>query len=235
MSCSIIRGVACPEELSPHALYMRLKRLCEMTATGKLNVSQEVHEQYTTGNREELALALVLALKTHGFGDGKKTRELVRAEFAQQMVRVKEVSKLREEEVEGGWYTIERMQKELSYSKALREKMVAYCTRFKSVLTRKFKYDESQLEYFIETATTVKVKRSELEQLRMQEAMEEVSASVNLGQLHCRQRRASRTRRRRLAWMSCSRKGHRWGTSSCRSLRLESCRSQRLQQSLRRA
>ena len=187
--------VICVEELSPHALYMRLKRLCESTAKGKLNVSQDVHDQYVSGNREELALAMVLALKAHGFGDSKKTRELVRAEFAQQMVRVKEVSKLREEEVEGGWFTTKRMDKELHYSKALRDKVVAYCTRFKSVLTRKFKYDESQLEYFIETATTVKVKRSELEQLRRQDALEEVWPLCCFGMQTCRHRASRRSRR----------------------------------------
>ena len=35
------------------------------------------------------------------------------------MVKIKVVSRAREEEVEGGWYTEERMEKDLGYSKIL--------------------------------------------------------------------------------------------------------------------
>eukprot|EP00435_Cladocopium_sp_Y103_P014394 s303_g3.t1 len=41
------------------------------------------------------------------------------AEFATQLVKIKEVSRAREEEIEGGWYTEERMEKDLGYSKML--------------------------------------------------------------------------------------------------------------------
>lgn len=57
---------------------MRLRRLCERKAGGKLNVAPEVHEAWVSGNREELALALTHALKLHGFADSKKIRNQVR-------------------------------------------------------------------------------------------------------------------------------------------------------------
>eukprot|EP00435_Cladocopium_sp_Y103_P019586 s2851_g4.t1 len=59
-------------------------------------------------------------------------------------MHIKELQRMKEEEIEGGWYTEEKMQKELSYSS-------------------KFKYDENVTEYFVETADTVKVKRHELD------------------------------------------------------------------------
>ena len=55
------------QELSPHALYMRLKRLCGRTAAGKLQVPESIHNQWLTGSRDELLLALTRSLKTHGF------------------------------------------------------------------------------------------------------------------------------------------------------------------------
>ena len=58
---------------------MRLKRLCEPTKTGKLQVAPDVNQQWMTGCREELSLALVKALKQHGFSADKKTRDKVRA------------------------------------------------------------------------------------------------------------------------------------------------------------
>ena len=66
------------EELSPHALYMRLRRLCTPTGTGRLQVSPEVADQWSSGNRDELQLALVMALKQHGYDDTAAVRKLVR-------------------------------------------------------------------------------------------------------------------------------------------------------------
>ena len=59
---------------------MRLKRLCERKQKGNLQVSDEVHSQWLTGNRDELMLALVRALKSveNGFNNDKKTRTKVR-------------------------------------------------------------------------------------------------------------------------------------------------------------
>ena len=46
---------------------------------------------------------------------GKDTKPC-QAEFGQQMVYVKERQKEKEQEIEGGWYTEERMASELKYS-----------------------------------------------------------------------------------------------------------------------
>lgn len=72
-SCNLL------QELSPHALYMRLKRLCSRTSAGKLNVAPEVHTQWQEGDRDQLTYALVRALKQHGLGSDKSTRDAVRA------------------------------------------------------------------------------------------------------------------------------------------------------------
>lgn len=66
------------EELTPHALYMRLKRICEVKPSGKCAVSEEIRTQFERGNRDELTLALVQALKLVGFGTSKKERDHVR-------------------------------------------------------------------------------------------------------------------------------------------------------------
>lgn len=65
---------------------MRLRRLCEKKSGGKLNCDPDVHEQWLSGNRESLALALVHALKTYGFADNKKTRDAVRVPGFQKNV-----------------------------------------------------------------------------------------------------------------------------------------------------
>lgn len=44
---------------------------------------------------------------------------LGQAEFGEQLVRIKERSRARLEEIEGGWYSEERMDKDLGYSKCL--------------------------------------------------------------------------------------------------------------------
>lgn len=66
------------QELSDHAIYMRLKRLCEPTGTGRVQCSADIAEQWKTGCRDTLTLALVRALKAHGTKDDKKTRDAVR-------------------------------------------------------------------------------------------------------------------------------------------------------------
>ena len=66
------------QELTPHAIYMRLRRLCEKKTSGRLQVTPEIHEQWARGCRDELCLAMVNALKMHGTEDNKKTRDAVR-------------------------------------------------------------------------------------------------------------------------------------------------------------
>ena len=52
--------------------------MCQRTAKGKLQVSEEVHNQWQTGDRSELELALVRALKIHGVDDNHAVRQQVR-------------------------------------------------------------------------------------------------------------------------------------------------------------
>lgn len=65
------------QELSTHAVYMRLKRLCEMKVGG-LQVDEATHKEWMEGNRDTLALALTTALRKFGFQNNKKTRDAVR-------------------------------------------------------------------------------------------------------------------------------------------------------------
>lgn len=67
------------QELTPHALYMRLKRLCEVKPSGKCAVDDTIRQQFETGNRDQLTLSLVMALKKFGFEATKKCRDSVRA------------------------------------------------------------------------------------------------------------------------------------------------------------
>ena len=57
---------------------MRLKRLCEKKKGDKLQVDARIHEQWMSGDRDQLALALTTALKSNGFSIDKKTRDSVR-------------------------------------------------------------------------------------------------------------------------------------------------------------
>lgn len=75
----LLRNFEPCQELTTHALYMRLKRLCQKTPAGKLNVDQTIHEQWTSGNRDELLLALVRSMKACGFDSSHRTRMNVRA------------------------------------------------------------------------------------------------------------------------------------------------------------
>lgn len=76
---------ACPywQDLSPHAIYMRLKRLCERKAGGVLNVDEETHQQWVSGNRDQLSLALVNAVRNCGTDDSSQTRKAVRVGYGQ--------------------------------------------------------------------------------------------------------------------------------------------------------
>ena len=148
------------EELTPHALYMRLKRLCQRSNTGKLKVDEAIHSEWLQGDRDTLSLALVKALKTCGFESNAKTRKsvqarkvnkllflikwsyficyfigsnkydcfdtAVQAEFEKQVFKIKEQQRAREEEIEGGWYTEERMGKDLGYSPMLEHAYISY-------------------------------------------------------------------------------------------------------------
>lgn len=67
-----------PQELTEHALYMRLQRLCEPTKAKKLQVPEAIAQQWLSGDREELQLALAQALKIHGIESSHKIRKQVR-------------------------------------------------------------------------------------------------------------------------------------------------------------
>lgn len=67
---------------------MRLRRLCARTNAGKLQVSDEIHRQWEQGDRDQLTLALVRALKLHGTADNKSTREAVRVWWFQKLCLV---------------------------------------------------------------------------------------------------------------------------------------------------
>lgn len=70
--------------------------------------------------------------------------------------------------------------------RALAKKIIGYCTRFATVLTRplvfsesisritlrKCKYDPDLIEYFVETSDTVKVRRRDLEIARSAQSHE---------------------------------------------------------------
>ena len=73
------------QELSPHAIYMRLKRICQKTAAGKLNVEPSIHEQWVSGNRDMLTLALVRSMKSCGCDSSHRTRTAVRARISKKM------------------------------------------------------------------------------------------------------------------------------------------------------
>lgn len=98
---------------------MRLRRICEKKALGKLQVDDATHKQWLEGNRDVLSLALVKALKKHGTENNKKVRDLVRQEFQAEVIKVREITEAREEELEGKWLTEERMLTEMKYSKRL--------------------------------------------------------------------------------------------------------------------
>ena len=60
---------------------MRLKRLCGKTGAGKLQVPESVHNQWVSGDRTELELAMTRALKVHGFDTSNNVRKLLRVWF----------------------------------------------------------------------------------------------------------------------------------------------------------
>lgn len=68
---------------------MRLKRMCEKTpGTGRLAVSEEVAQQWQSGDRTQLTLALCQALKVHGFENNNATRKAVRAGVVSKVGRL---------------------------------------------------------------------------------------------------------------------------------------------------
>ncbi|CAE7380456.1 unnamed protein product, partial [Symbiodinium microadriaticum] len=152
--------------LTQDALRMRLKRLCEKKSKSqKCHVDDETHQQYLSGGpeREWLEMALLEALQSVGpeaLGRGKAAHR--QASFKVQVTMIRERRHLKESESNGEWLTEERMQKSGEYSKQTIKSIVSYCERFPQVLTRKWKYNNDVLEYFVETSTKQTIKHSEL-------------------------------------------------------------------------
>lgn len=70
------------------------------------------------------AVACILAPTCGRWSTGRRLKHThvlfaQQAEFANQMLKLKEMRTQKEEELEGGWYTEERMEKDLGYSKFL--------------------------------------------------------------------------------------------------------------------
>lgn len=78
VSCSLWLSCKSLQELTHHALYMRLKRLCSRNTQGRCNVPEDIEQQFLSGNRDELLLALTKSLKIHGFFSDTNTRKLVK-------------------------------------------------------------------------------------------------------------------------------------------------------------
>ncbi|CAE7633114.1 CYCF3-1 [Symbiodinium sp. CCMP2592] len=135
--------------LTQDALRMRLKRMCEQKKKShKCHVDNETHEQYATGGpqREWLEMALLEALQDVGtvaLGRGKAAHKQVQASFKVRVTQIRERQMLKESETNGEWLTEEKMNKSGEYSK-------------------KWKYDNSVTEYFVEISTKQTIKHSEL-------------------------------------------------------------------------
>ncbi|CAE7540231.1 PEG3 [Symbiodinium sp. CCMP2592] len=135
--------------LTQDALRMRLKRMCEQKKKShKCHVDNETHEQYASGGpqREWLEMALLEALQDVGtvaLGRGKAAHKQVQASFKVRVTQIRERQMLKESETNGEWLTEEKMNKSGEYSK-------------------KWKYDNSVTEYFVEISTKQTIKHSEL-------------------------------------------------------------------------
>ena len=67
--------------MSRDALRMRLKRICEKKKTGKMWISQEIHDEYVKGGTcgEQLELALLETIQALGENDKKPDKVRARA------------------------------------------------------------------------------------------------------------------------------------------------------------
>ncbi|CAE7224183.1 unnamed protein product [Symbiodinium sp. CCMP2592] len=152
--------------LTQDALRMRLKRMCEQKKKShKCHVDNETHEQYASGGpqREWLEMALLEALQDVGtvaLGRGKAAHK--QASFKVRVTQIRERQMLKESETNGEWLTEEKMNKSGEYSKQTIKSIIAFCERFPQILTRKWKYDNSVTEYFVEISTKQTIKHSEL-------------------------------------------------------------------------
>lgn len=97
--------------ISPDALRMRCRRLCERKPSGRLQVEASMSDAYKAGGeqREALEMTLLESLATHGHG--RSSYKKIKADFVKRFRLVKECLESRESEVHGKWMTEEAMKK----------------------------------------------------------------------------------------------------------------------------
>ncbi|CAJ1404491.1 unnamed protein product [Effrenium voratum] len=115
----------------------RLRRLCERKPSGKIQVPQEIHEQWAAGGqgREDLMQMLEEA-------------EFNKACFVNRVIKSKERTNRKSAKSKRGWFTKEAMVKNLGWSSSYAANAIKYCE--KKNLVKKDRYNNKLKKYYVE-------------------------------------------------------------------------------------
>ncbi|CAL1148983.1 unnamed protein product [Cladocopium goreaui] len=128
------------------ALNATLRRLCTpKRASGKLEVSAEIHRQWKQGGTQRQALLDIL-VKAGGNKDA----------FKKEIEHIQKKARRTKIHVTKGFYSKEKMRTELGWSAARIKGAVAYCCHPSRAKThvRKDKYERNLREFWVDAATT---------------------------------------------------------------------------------
>ncbi|CAL1171333.1 unnamed protein product [Cladocopium goreaui] len=147
--------------ISPDALRMRCRRLCERKPSGRLQVEASMSDAYKAGGeqREALEMTLLESLATHGHG--RSSYKKIKADFVKRFRLVKECLESRESEVHGKWMTEEAMKKSGKYSQTAIKNITSYCRKFPESLMRAWKYNDKVSEFYVITDDTTLHKKAD--------------------------------------------------------------------------
>ena len=116
---------------------MRLRRLCERKPSGRLNVPEEVHKQWTSGGpaKEKLLeqlvqsgfnkdaprfyalLCITIPTESQSASSPGPTMPALQEIFLAKLTRTKTLTNTLRSRVRRGWFTVERMKSKLTWSK----------------------------------------------------------------------------------------------------------------------
>ncbi|CAL1138088.1 unnamed protein product [Cladocopium goreaui] len=97
--------------ISPDALRMRTRRLCERKPSGKCYVDEKIAEDFKRGGESREILEMALLESLGRFGTKRCHYKKIKADFLAKCKVIREKMESKESEVTGRWYTEEAMKK----------------------------------------------------------------------------------------------------------------------------
>ncbi|CAJ1397370.1 unnamed protein product [Effrenium voratum] len=119
----------------------RLRRMCELKPSGRLNVPEPIHEAWKNGSTAERE-DMIATLDECGWR---------KEDFVKRVIKSREKVARKSAKKKRGWYSTEGMAKKLSWSGSYIKGVVKFCEKKGNEhLTKKDKYNKNITKYYVE-------------------------------------------------------------------------------------